>query len=86
MYKMDLLTPLEAYAQFLIAQSIMSEPSLGDSLDYVEAWDIASKLLYDFLESEEFLYREPQSNPYNLSYRLVEDWVNNVPFEKIYQT
>ena len=75
---MDLLTPLEAYAQFLIAQSIMSEPSLGDSLDYVEAWDIASTLLYDFLESEDFDRRTR-----NLSYSLVENWVNNIPVEQL---
>ena len=78
MYKMDLLTPLEAYAQFLIAQSIMSEPSLGDSLDYVEAWDIASTLLYDFMESEDFDRRTR-----NLSYSLVENWVNNIPVEQL---
>ena len=79
---MNLLTPLEAYAQFLIAQAVMSH---DDSLDYEEAWGIASTLLYDFLESEEFWNREPQSNPYNLSYRLAEDWVNNTPIEKLQQ-
>ena len=80
---MNLLTPLEAYAQFLIAQAVMSH---DDSLDYVEAWDIASTLLHDFLESEEFWYREPHSNPHNLSYRLAENWVNNIPVEKLNQT
>tara|TARA_Y100000361_G_scaffold35345_1_gene29775 strand:- start:434 stop:670 length:237 start_codon:yes stop_codon:yes gene_type:complete len=77
---MNTLTNLEAYTQYLIAQAVMSH---DDSLDYVEAWDIASTLLHDFLESEEFWYREPQSNPHNLAYRLVEDWVNNIPTEQL---
>ena len=72
---MNLLTTLEAYTQFLIAQAVMSH---DDSLDYVEAWDIASTLLYDFMESEEFARRTR-----NLSYLLVENWVNNIPVEKL---
>lgn len=72
---MNLLTTLEAYAQFLIALAVMSH---DESLDYVEAWDIASTLLYDFLESEEFERRTR-----NLSYSLVENWVNNIPTEQL---
>ena len=77
---MNKLSTLEAYAQYLIAHAVMSH---DDSLDYVEAWDIASTLLYDFLESEEFCYRELSSNPHSLAYRLVEDWVNNIPVEQL---
>lgn len=77
---MNTLTRLEAYAQYLIAHAVMSH---DESLDYVEAWDIASTLLHDFLESEEFWHRELSSNPHNLSYRLAEDWVNNIPTEQL---
>ena len=72
---MNTLTNLEAYTQYLIAQAVMSH---DDSLDYVEAWDIASTLLYDFMESEEFARRTR-----NLSYGLVESWVNNIPVEQL---
>ena len=80
---MKTLTALEAYAQFLIAQALMAHDY---SLLYEEAWSIASTLLNDFLESEEFWHREPQSNPHNLSYRLAENWVNNTPIEKLQQS
>ena len=72
---MNTLTNLEAYSQYLIALAVMSH---DESLDYVEAWDIASTLLYDFMESEEF-----ERRTHNLAYRLVEDWVNNIPVEQL---
>jgi hypothetical protein len=72
---MNTLTNLEAYTQYLIALAVMSH---DDSLDYVEAWDIASTLLYDFMESEDFDRRTR-----NLSYSLVENWVNNIPVEQL---
>lgn len=72
---MNLLTNLEAYSQYLIALAVMSH---DESLDYVEAWDIASTLLYDFMESEDFERRTR-----NLSYSLVENWVNNIPVEQL---
>ena len=72
---MNTLTSLEANAQFLIAQAVMLH---DNSLDYEEVWGIASTLLNDFLESEEFWKNE-------LSFSLVENWVNNIPVEKLKQ-
>ena len=57
---MNTLTNLEAYTQYLIAQAVMSH---DDSLDYVEARYCIH--CYMTFESEEFWYREPQSNPHN---------------------
>ncbi len=72
----------EAYAIFIIAQVLQSLPFLDDSLDYEDVWKIATNLLDDFK-----IYIEEEDIPIlvygDLKYSLVENWINNIPVERI---